>query len=88
MRDLSCRSHRVPSRQTTIGVVRIWLTPLLVALVTLPIVAYLAGALVASPDDPAPRSPVILRDADPSLTALTMTALAVARGTTTVRSLS
>ena len=38
----------------------------MLALVTLPIAAYVAGTLSATPEDHAPRSPVILRDAEPT----------------------
>src|SRR5918999_6125491 len=43
-----------------------WVKLLVLLAVTLPIVAYVAGTLSAAPQQHAPRSPVILRDAEPS----------------------
>lgn len=65
MRGLSCPSHRPPTSAADHGVMRTWVKPLLLVLVTLPIVGYVAGTLGAAPTEPVPRSPVILRDADP-----------------------
>jgi len=43
-----------------------WWKSALVLFATLPAVAYVAGTLSSSPNDPAPRETIVIRDAEPS----------------------
>src|SRR5688572_8684074 len=60
MRDLSCSSHRAPIDVADDRGMRTWVKAAVVLLVTLPMMAYVAGRLAAVPADLGPRAPVIL----------------------------
>jgi hypothetical protein len=66
MRAVSSASHDQHTALAHADRVRSWLKALVVVAVTLPIAAYVVATLGASPAQPTPHDPVILREPAPS----------------------
>ena len=66
MRGLSSASHGRHTDRRDPRRVKSWLKAFVVVVVTLPIAAYVVATLGASPAQPTPQSPVVLRDPPPN----------------------